>query len=92
MIFHIGMVLYKSVNFRELQTLIHLLKGNIGTGLLAMPEAFMYAGLWVGFAGIPVMGIICVHCMHLLVSLFHFKIFIIYFVFKITFIDLFNDF
>ncbi|XP_055941372.1 proton-coupled amino acid transporter 1-like isoform X2 [Argiope bruennichi] len=48
-------------------TLMHLLKGNIGTGILAMPNAVSNAGLLVGSAGIPVLGIICVHCMHLLV-------------------------
>lgn len=50
------------------ETLIHVLKGNVGTGLLAMPEAFKNAGLWVGFAGIPLMGIICIHCMHTLLK------------------------
>ncbi|CAL1290873.1 unnamed protein product [Larinioides sclopetarius] len=48
-------------------TLMHLLKGNIGTGILAMPNAVSNAGLLVGTAGIPVLGVICVHCMHLLV-------------------------
>ncbi|CAL4062977.1 unnamed protein product, partial [Meganyctiphanes norvegica] len=50
----------------DCETLIHLLKGNIGTGLLAMPEAFMNSGLWVGLCGIPILGAICIHCMHTL--------------------------
>lgn len=36
--------------------------------MLAMPEAFMRAGLWVGLAGIPIMGLVCIHCMHVLLK------------------------
>jgi proton-coupled amino acid transporter len=53
--------------FRNLDTMIHLLKGNIGTGILAMPDAFKNAGLCVGTIGTLLMGIICTHCMHMLV-------------------------
>jgi len=52
-------------------TLVHLLKGNIGTGILAMPDAFKNAGLYVGLFGTMIMGIICTHCMHMLVSCSH---------------------
>jgi amino acid permease len=47
--------------------MIHLLKGNIGTGILAMPDAFKNAGLVIGTVGTLFMGIICTHCMHMLV-------------------------
>jgi len=53
---------------RNFDTAIHLLKGNIGTGILAMPEAFKNAGLTVGTIGLVVIGVICVHTMHLLVN------------------------
>ncbi|RWS05303.1 proton-coupled amino acid transporter 1-like isoform X1, partial [Dinothrombium tinctorium] len=49
-------------------TLMHLLKGNIGTGILAMPSAFANSGLLVGTLGLPLMGLIAVHCMHLLIN------------------------
>ncbi|XP_055305347.1 proton-coupled amino acid transporter 1-like [Sitodiplosis mosellana] len=50
----------------NMDTLIHLLKANIGNGFLAMPFAFKNAGLYVGLGGLIVMGIICTHCMHML--------------------------
>jgi proton-coupled amino acid transporter len=52
----------------NMQTLMHLLKGNIGTGIMALPAAFKFGGLWLGFAGIFVMGVIALHCMHQLVN------------------------
>lgn len=55
----------------NLDTMIHLLKGNIGTGILAMPDAFKNAGLFVGTIGTLLMGIICTHCMHMLVKCSH---------------------
>lgn len=55
----------------NLDTMIHLLKGNIGTGILAMPDAFRNAGLAVGFFGTLIMGVICTHCMHMLVGCAH---------------------
>jgi len=47
--------------------MVHQLKGTISTGILNIPEAFYHAGLYVGLAGIPVIGFISLHCMHLLV-------------------------
>ncbi|KAI8119350.1 Proton-coupled amino acid transporter 4 [Lucilia cuprina] len=55
----------------NLDTMIHLLKGNIGTGILAMPDAFKNAGLYMGLFGTLIMGAICTHCMHMLVRCSH---------------------
>uniref|UniRef100_A0A1X7UTD8 Uncharacterized protein n=2 Tax=Amphimedon queenslandica TaxID=400682 RepID=A0A1X7UTD8_AMPQE len=52
----------------DFETLIHLLKGNIGTGLLALPMATKGAGYILGPLGILLLGLIAMHCMVLLVD------------------------
>ncbi|CAH1777563.1 unnamed protein product [Owenia fusiformis] len=53
------------------QAMMHLLKGNIGTGIMAMPSAIANAGLWVGSIGLAIISVITIHCMHLLVNCAH---------------------
>ncbi|XP_059468908.1 proton-coupled amino acid transporter-like protein CG1139 [Neocloeon triangulifer] len=52
-------------------TLIHLLKGSLGTGILAMPLAFLNAGLAFGLVATFVIGFICTYCVHVLVKCAH---------------------
>ncbi|KAK3577264.1 hypothetical protein CHS0354_030549 [Potamilus streckersoni] len=52
----------------SLQCLMHLLKGMIGTGILAMAVAFKNGGLWVSLVSQMIVAIICVHCMHVLLG------------------------
>lgn len=49
------------------QTLVHLLKGNIGTGCFAMAEAVKNSGLIVGPILILLIAVICVHVQHMLI-------------------------
>ncbi|CAL4090771.1 unnamed protein product [Meganyctiphanes norvegica] len=51
----------------DFETIVHLIKGNVGPGILALPQALLYAGLWVGFGGIFFFGAICLHAMSMIV-------------------------
>ncbi|XP_031339112.1 proton-coupled amino acid transporter-like protein pathetic [Photinus pyralis] len=51
--------------------LIHLLKSSLGTGILAMPNAFRNAGLIFGLVGTFVVGLLCTYCVHILVKASH---------------------
>lgn len=49
-------------------TLIHLLKGSLGTGILAMPMAFKHSGYIVGSVGTILIGLLCTYCIHILIK------------------------
>lgn len=51
-----------------MDTLIHLLKGSLGSGILAMPLAFANAGLFFGLFCTFAIGAICTYCVHILVK------------------------
>ncbi|XP_039287154.1 proton-coupled amino acid transporter-like protein CG1139 isoform X1 [Nilaparvata lugens] len=50
------------------ETLIHMWKASLGTGILAMPNAFHNAGFAVGTIGTLVIGFLCSYCIHILIS------------------------
>uniref|UniRef100_A0A0K8SE28 Amino acid transporter transmembrane domain-containing protein n=1 Tax=Lygus hesperus TaxID=30085 RepID=A0A0K8SE28_LYGHE len=52
---------------RYWETLVHLLKGNIGAGLFAMADAYKNAGLIGGLVGTLFIGGICIYCSHILI-------------------------
>lgn len=56
---------------RDMDTLIHLLKGSLGSGILAMPMAFRNAGLYFGLIATFAIGGICTYCVHVLVRTAH---------------------
>jgi len=55
----------------DCDTLTHLLKASLGTGILAMPAAFMSAGLVLGIFATILVAVICTHCAYVLVICAH---------------------
>ncbi|XP_023032932.2 proton-coupled amino acid transporter-like protein CG1139 isoform X2 [Drosophila willistoni] len=55
----------------DVETFVHLLKGSLGSGILAMPMAFMNAGLWFGLVATFAVGTLCTYCVHILVKCAH---------------------
>lgn len=53
---------------RNCDTLTHLLKASLGSGILSMPLAFKYTGLAMGIVYTIIVAIICTHCAYILVS------------------------
>ena len=50
----------------ENAAVLHLVKGNIGIGVLAIPSALVNSGLAVGTLGLALIALTTVHCMNLL--------------------------
>ncbi|KAG5682003.1 hypothetical protein PVAND_011399 [Polypedilum vanderplanki] len=50
------------------ETFFHLMKGSLGTGILAMANAFNDAGYVVGCIGTIIIGVLCTYCIHQLIS------------------------
>ncbi|OXU24256.1 hypothetical protein TSAR_006737 [Trichomalopsis sarcophagae] len=55
----------------DCDTLTHLLKASLGTGILAMPVAFQSAGLLVGVFATILVAFVCTHCAYILVKCAH---------------------
>ena len=47
---------------------MHVIRGNMGAGVLAIPMGFRSAGLLLGSVSLWFMALVCVDCMHTLVA------------------------
>lgn len=61
----------KFISLSDLETLIHFVKGSLGSGIVSMPLAFSNAGLWFGLVATFFIGSICTYCVHILVKCSH---------------------
>ncbi|XP_049829768.1 proton-coupled amino acid transporter-like protein CG1139 [Schistocerca gregaria] len=50
-----------------LAALVHMFKGSLGTGIMAVPNAFMHSGYIMGVIGTLFVGVMCTYSMHMLV-------------------------
>ncbi|KAH0955802.1 hypothetical protein HN011_004109 [Eciton burchellii] len=55
----------------DCDTLTHLLKASLGTGILAMPIAFKNCGLLLGIFATILVAFVCTHCAYILVKCAH---------------------
>ncbi|KAK3927411.1 Proton-coupled amino acid transporter-like protein pathetic [Frankliniella fusca] len=58
----------QTLQYSDFGAWAHMVKGGMGTGIMAMPMAFKYGGFVLGLVGTPVVGIVAVHCVCLLVA------------------------
>ena len=56
-----------------IQTLMHLLNGFIGSGILSMPMAFRDGGIVLASVLNPIIGIMSLYCIHMLLSINRFS-------------------
>ncbi|XP_054266458.1 proton-coupled amino acid transporter-like protein pathetic isoform X2 [Macrosteles quadrilineatus] len=52
----------------ETDALLHVVKASLGSGILAMPDAFKNSGLMLGLLGTAVVAILCTHGTYLIVK------------------------
>lgn len=51
-----------------IQALMHMVKGNLGTGILAMPASFAHTGLVNAIIGLPLLCLVATYCVHLIIK------------------------
>uniref|UniRef100_A0A7E4W1L4 Aa_trans domain-containing protein n=1 Tax=Panagrellus redivivus TaxID=6233 RepID=A0A7E4W1L4_PANRE len=63
---------HSSTSITPEQALIHLIKVMMGTGMLSLPLAFKYSGLWLGMFLLVVLCAVCTYCCRQLVYSAHY--------------------
>lgn len=56
-------------NFRNVESMVHMVKATIGGGFLAMPEAFRHTGVVAGIVGTVSIGLAVLNMMSFIVSI-----------------------
>lgn len=56
-------------DYSYFETLLHMLKVSLGTGVLAMPKAFANAGYLLGMIGTIIVGVLCTYTTQMLVRI-----------------------
>ncbi|KAI3381267.1 hypothetical protein SNEBB_003038 [Seison nebaliae] len=56
----------------DMETIMHIIKANIGSGILALPYAVMHAGLLLGLFGLLFLALVTTYCMALVVKCAHY--------------------
>lgn len=49
------------------QSVVHILKGNLGSGILAMPLSFKHLGYASAIIALPLICLISAYCVHILI-------------------------
>ncbi|XP_044734721.1 proton-coupled amino acid transporter-like protein pathetic isoform X2 [Chrysoperla carnea] len=68
---HFDDVIIRKHGISDCETLTHLSKAALGSGILAMGVAFRHSGLALGCAFMILVGLVCTHCAYLLVACAH---------------------
>lgn len=59
---------------RTMGSLAHIVKCSLGAGILAVPLAFKNSGILFGAIGTLLIGLICTHCVQILVSIVRYDV------------------
>ncbi|KAJ8891741.1 hypothetical protein PR048_004276 [Dryococelus australis] len=65
-----GVITYDSIDSRYAETMVNFVKQNLGTGILALPNAIYHGGYLLGPICMIAVFVFSIYCKHMLVSIF----------------------